>query len=78
VNLSKKELKFVNRYFGFSRCEKLSLNDFQTCFFQIRDPKNGKVEKGGDQVQALIDFIEVVLEGYGEIEKERLAAARDV
>lgn len=65
VNLSKRELKFVNKYFGFSKCEKLTLSDFQNYFFQVKDPKNMKVEKSSNQVQALVDLIEIVVEGYG-------------
>jgi hypothetical protein len=77
VNLSKRELKFINRYFGFSRCEKLSLLDFQTYFFQVRNPKNAKEVKSDNQAQALADLIELVVDGYGEIEEHRVAAARD-
>ena len=44
----------------------------------MRDPKNTNIEKEANQVQALIDLIELVLEGYTEIEEQRLIAARDI
>jgi hypothetical protein len=70
-------LKFINKYFGFSRTERLTLEDFQRCFLQIRNPRNGRVEKGSNQLQCLAEMIEVVIEGYCLIEEERQKAAKD-
>lgn len=67
MNLNKKELKFVNRYFGFSKTEKLNASDFQKHFMTVRNPKNERVEKGSNQAQCLVDLVVSVVQAYNEI-----------
>lgn len=78
VAVTKRELKFLNKYFGFDSKESLTLEEFKTSFMQIRDPKSVTDSYCESPVDKFIEYITLVVNSYSKIEDLRTLAADDL
>ena len=40
IRITKKEMKFISKYFGFENNVSFTFEDFQKYFLQVKNPKN--------------------------------------